>query len=579
MSMFQPGAPASSAVHPSDSVADPLPPQRVELLDDPQEWLAFGRPCTPAGSPLPGGATDPATADAAATAWDSHVVLEGMHCAACALTVEQALLQVPGVLRASVGAASHRATVVWSATDVLPSQWMQAVQTAGYRAVPANDAFASARRKRETRLALWRWLVAGLCMMQVMMYAYPAYVALPGDLSSEMEQLLRWASWVLTLPVMLFSCGPFFRSALRDLVHVRISMDEVRALDSADVAAITTAALQGLSANGVGALSTRQMAAMGSDQWQSLSSTQLRGLSTEQVAGMASDDLGSLTSNQLASLSNAQWGAVSTARIAALGSVVHVLPPRLARDLLAAFADRHDGAGTLRPGVAMVGRGVRGGAHLRGHAALLVVIGERGVAQTELIVRRPLQHADLLRAQHALVIVGQLTGQPQHLPLARALQLYSGQKDQTALNALLAPVRTAAEKSKLLREWLETKRLFQPMAMSPQEAFRVLRETAVFQESGIIMKLPDWWRSGKGPRPAVSVTIDAPKQSSLHAGALLNFKIAASFEGEPLTDAEWEKLLSSDTGLVLEVDGLQLTALNLTPPAGSLVTGVAAKSC
>ena len=57
------------------------------------------------------------------------------------------------------------------------------------------------------------------------------------------------------------------------------------------------------------------------------------------------------------------------------------------------------------------------------------------------------------------------TGQPQHLPLARALQLYAGQKDQTALNALLEPVRTAAAKSKLLREWVETKRLFQPMAM------------------------------------------------------------------------------------------------------------------
>ena len=156
------------------------------------------------------------------------------------------------------------------------------------------------------------------------------------------------------------------------------------------------------------------------------------------------------------------------------------------------------------------------------------------------------------------------TGQPQHLPLARALQLYAGQKDQAGLNALLAPVRTAADKSKLLREWLETKRLFQPMAMAPQEAFRVLRETAVFQESGIVMKLPDWWRSGKGPRPAVAVTIDAPKQSALHAGALMSFKISASMDGEPLTDAEWEKLLSADTGLVslrgrwVEVDGAQL---------------------
>jgi non-specific serine/threonine protein kinase len=156
------------------------------------------------------------------------------------------------------------------------------------------------------------------------------------------------------------------------------------------------------------------------------------------------------------------------------------------------------------------------------------------------------------------------TGQPQHLPLARALQMYAEQKDQTALNALLAPVRTAAEKSKLLREWVETKRLFQPMAMSPQEAFRVLRETALFQESGIVMKLPDWWRSGKGPRPAVSVTIDAPKKTSLHAGALLSFKMEHSLDGEPLTAEEWEKLLSSDTGLVslrgrwVEVDGAQL---------------------
>jgi len=61
--------------------------------------------------------------------------------------------------------------------------------------------------------------------MQVMMYAWPAYQARPGDLSAEYEQLLRWASWVLTLPVILFSCGPFFRKAWADVVHGRVSMD------------------------------------------------------------------------------------------------------------------------------------------------------------------------------------------------------------------------------------------------------------------------------------------------------------------------------------------------------------------
>ena len=169
------------------------------------------------------------------------MVVEGMHCAACSLTVEDALMRVPGVLSAQVGAASHRATVVWTAGTVKPSTWMRAVQDSGYVAVPANDVFASERRKVETRKALWQWLVAGLCMMQVMMYAYPAYVAQPGDLTGEMEQLLRWASWVLTLPVVLFSCGPFFRNALRDVVQMRVSMDLPVALGMVITFCVSTA--------------------------------------------------------------------------------------------------------------------------------------------------------------------------------------------------------------------------------------------------------------------------------------------------------------------------------------------------
>ncbi|PKO62479.1 MAG: copper-translocating P-type ATPase [Betaproteobacteria bacterium HGW-Betaproteobacteria-18] len=180
----------------------------LALLDDEQEWSAFSRPV----AHQPG-------------CWESNVLIEGMHCAACALTIEDALKGVPGVLNAEVSAGSHRAKVVWEAQAIAPSGWMQAVQKAGYRALPANDAFARERRLAESRKALWRMMVAGLCMMQVMMYAYPAYVAEPGDLTREMEQLLRWASWVLTLPVILFACGPFFSNAWRDVLHRRISMD------------------------------------------------------------------------------------------------------------------------------------------------------------------------------------------------------------------------------------------------------------------------------------------------------------------------------------------------------------------
>ena len=180
--------------------------ESLRLLDDPQEWTAFSRP-------------------KGEGCWESSVVVEGMHCAACSFTVEEAIAAVPGVLQVQVSAGSHRAKVVWNAAQVQPSAWMQAIQKRGYRGVPANDVFSSERRRKEARKALWRWLVAGLCMMQVMMYAYPAYIAHRGDLSMEMEQLLRWASWVLSLPVMLFSCGTFFSNAWRDLRRGAISMD------------------------------------------------------------------------------------------------------------------------------------------------------------------------------------------------------------------------------------------------------------------------------------------------------------------------------------------------------------------
>jgi Cu2+-exporting ATPase len=72
---------------------------------------------------------------------------------------------------------------------------------------------------------LWRLGVAGLCMMQVMMYATPVYLSDPADMAPDMVLLLRWASWVLSLPVLFFSCLPFFKTAWRDLTQKKISMD------------------------------------------------------------------------------------------------------------------------------------------------------------------------------------------------------------------------------------------------------------------------------------------------------------------------------------------------------------------
>ncbi len=199
----------------------------AQLLDDPQVWQQYSQPQPRHSS--------------AVQVWESQVVVQGMHCAACAFAIEDALKSVPGVISVSVNAASHRAKVTWSDDLVKPSQWMQAIERSGYQATPAQDHSQRQQRLQETRRMLWRLLVSAFCMMQVMMYATPAYVSAPGEISANTLQLLRWASWVLTLPVVLFSCTPFWRNAWRDLQQRRISMDLPVALGMALTFVFSTA--------------------------------------------------------------------------------------------------------------------------------------------------------------------------------------------------------------------------------------------------------------------------------------------------------------------------------------------------
>lgn len=178
------------------------------LLDHVQEWSDFSQ-----------------SSEHQPHQWTSSVVFEGMHCTACAINIEEALMSVPGVKSAQISAASHRGRVVWSDDQTQPSVWMKAVAQRGYQTVPANDALANEVRRADARKMLWRLGVAGLCMMQVMMYATPVYMSEPQDMAPDMVQLLRWASWVLSLPVLFFSCMPFFKTALLDLKQRKISMD------------------------------------------------------------------------------------------------------------------------------------------------------------------------------------------------------------------------------------------------------------------------------------------------------------------------------------------------------------------
>jgi Cu2+-exporting ATPase len=155
---------------------------------------------------------------------EAALILEGITCAACVWLNESHVRRQPGVTTVDINYTTRRARVRWDERVTKLSAILEAIAAIGYRAHPYDVGRSEELAQKERKAALWRLFVAGFGMMQVMMYAVPVYLA-DGDMTPDIEQLMRWASLILTVPVVLYSAAPFFTSAWRDLKLSRVGMD------------------------------------------------------------------------------------------------------------------------------------------------------------------------------------------------------------------------------------------------------------------------------------------------------------------------------------------------------------------
>ncbi|WP_285259467.1 heavy metal translocating P-type ATPase [Halopseudomonas bauzanensis] len=154
-----------------------------------------------------------------------ELLIEGVSCAACGWLIEKRLVQMPGVLEATLNLGNNRLNLSWSAADTRLSALLGEIKRIGYAAHPYEPDKASEQIARENRQYLRRLGLAGLMFMQVMMATMALWDGFNQDMTPEMAVTLRWAALLMTTPVVLYSCAPFFRGAWRDLKNRRLSMD------------------------------------------------------------------------------------------------------------------------------------------------------------------------------------------------------------------------------------------------------------------------------------------------------------------------------------------------------------------
>ncbi|MCA1779165.1 MAG: heavy metal translocating P-type ATPase metal-binding domain-containing protein [Xanthomonadaceae bacterium] len=153
------------------------------------------------------------------------LVLENVHCAACAWLVQRYLGQFPGVAESRLDVGDGRLRLSFDPAATPLSRLASALADIGYP--PHLDApDAGLDRDRNERRRMQRYLiVAGLGMMQVMSYALANYIGAFQGMEAETEHFFKLISMLVAVPVALYAGQPFYRSAIAHLSERHLGLD------------------------------------------------------------------------------------------------------------------------------------------------------------------------------------------------------------------------------------------------------------------------------------------------------------------------------------------------------------------
>ncbi|WP_115437498.1 heavy metal translocating P-type ATPase [Neisseria polysaccharea] len=155
---------------------------------------------------------------------EAVLMLGGITCAACVWLIEQQLLRTDGIVRIDLNYSTHRCRVVWEDGKIRLSDILLKIRQTGYTAEPYDAQKIEAANQKERKQYIVRLAVAGLGMMQTMMFALPTYLY-GGDIEPDFLQILHWGGFLMVLPVVFYCAVPFYQGTLRDLKNRRVGMD------------------------------------------------------------------------------------------------------------------------------------------------------------------------------------------------------------------------------------------------------------------------------------------------------------------------------------------------------------------
>lgn len=126
-------------------------------------------------------------------------------------------------------------------------------------------------------------------------------------------------------------------------------------------------------------------------------------------------------------------------------------------------------------------------------------------------------------------------GRVQHVPLKYALTEYHNEREK--LLTLLSCLNRAAEISELIADFMEKGELFHPLRLTAEEAYTFLTQIEAIENTGIICRIPNWWRK-RSSSVSMSVSLGDEKPSMLGFDTLISMRPKLTVDGVELSESD-----------------------------------------
>ncbi len=150
--------------------------------------------------------------------------IEGITCAACGWLIKKQISQLAGVLSIEVNTSNQRAIIQFNENTSL-SAIFKKIRALGYKAFPYSQDKQEAVIEKQDKTFVKRLIIAGLAMMQVMMFSTGLYIGEFQDIAKNHATFLHWVSGFLATPVVFYSALPFIQSAINNVRFAQLGMN------------------------------------------------------------------------------------------------------------------------------------------------------------------------------------------------------------------------------------------------------------------------------------------------------------------------------------------------------------------